>query len=648
MIEEQQILSYIRTARPELVEGFQRMIPAGRRGILHRLLQAIVRENIAGLGIRSRWTEAGNVLCLALSAGKTLRIPVARRHSMGRFDLGAGPVWLLSSTGQPVEIEHPAQLVDLLGDEGVAQDTAGRERLARFRHEMENSAANLALALAGAQVSGAKLAGQAAALGVSNSLAFAACQKAVDATFSPLAFFEQAVVEGHPLHPGAKIKMGLEVADVLRYSPEWGATPAVVLVAVRKDVCRYTSCADKTPSGLLYAEHPDLQERVEELLLKKGLRAAEYELIPVHPWQHDHTLPALYGAALARQEIVPLPEVRIPTQALMSFRSLAPVQSQGEWRHHIKTAVNIQTTGAVRTVSPNSAQNGPLLSRMLQTIQDREQGFARRFRILREEVGVYYRPSGGDDPVLGKNLAAILRENPERHLLAGELAMPGSAMLAVSPVSGKLIVAELIEAFAVTRGLTDLHAAGVGFLSEYAEVAVPGFLTLMSRYGIALEGHLQNSIAVFSEGVPSQMIVRDFGGVRILRERIARVGLQAEFYPGSATIIDDVHDMRNKIYYPVFQNHFGELILSIVRALGVEEKELWQPVADVCRRVWAELKQDAEIGQQAAEDEAALFASTLDLKAMATMRILGDVTSYTFAQVPNPLADVQSVERAPV
>jgi siderophore synthetase component len=242
--------------------------------------------------------------------------------------------------------------------------------------------------------------------------------------------------------------------------------------------------------------------------------------------------------------------------------------------------------------------------------------------------------------VLGKHLACILRENPENHVADGELAMPGSAMLAVSPVSGKLIVAELIAAFAKTRGMTDPLAAAVAFVREYAEAALPGFLTLMSRYGVALEGHLQNSVAVFRDGVPVRMILRDFGGVRVLRERIARQGLQAEFYPGSATIIDDVEDMRNKIYYPVFQNHFGELILSIVRSLGVEEKRLWEPVADVCRRVFADLREDDEIGRQAAEDEAALFAPTLDLKAMATMRILGEVTRYTFAKVPNPLWEV--------
>jgi siderophore synthetase component len=42
--------------------------------------------------------------------------------------------------------------------------------------------------------------------------------------FSPLAFYEQLVVDGHPLHPGAKLKLGLGVGDVIRHSPEWART----------------------------------------------------------------------------------------------------------------------------------------------------------------------------------------------------------------------------------------------------------------------------------------------------------------------------------------------------------------------------------------------------------------------------------------
>jgi len=180
---------------------------------------------------------------------------------------------------------------------------------------------------------------------------------------------------------------------------------------------------------------------------------------------------------------------------------------------------------------------------------------------------------------------------------------------------------------------------------RYCEVCLPGFLTLMSRYGVSLEGHLQNSIPVFRGGETVRVLVRDFGGVRILHERLARQGIRADLHPGSAVVIEDVEELRNKIYYPVFQNHLGELVACLVRRLDLEEQCLWQPIAEVCRGVFRELKGAPAIHEQAACDEAALFRPTLGLKAMTTMRLLGDVTHYTFSEVPNPLVEAEGSTR---
>jgi siderophore synthetase component len=648
--EEENILAYIDREQSQLADLFLAHLRQGRRGILHRFLQAVLRENIAGLREQATWLEDGRTLQITFSHGAVLTAPVGAHHSLGRFDLGIADV-IVQEQGEVGVLDHPAALLDLIAREGIATDEAGEQRLRRFREELQNSAANLALALAGAELRRRQLIAEAEGTGITTAIEWAQQQAGLGSAFSPLAFFEQWVVEGHPLHPGAKIKMGLDVADVIRYSPEWGARPGVALVAVRQEVCRTVSLHGSTASEILAAEHPGLQAHVEHALTEQGLSPADYDWIPLHPWQFDHTLPELYRDAIEKKEIVPLPGYRIRTDALMSFRSLAPLQELGAGKHHIKTCVNVQTTGAVRTISPNSAENGPTLSRILKTIQEREGNFDGNFLILEERVGVYYRPNeerltDSERMILGKNLASILRENPENHVAPGEISMPGSGLLAESPFSSKAVVVELIERFAREHGISRLEEAAVLFMRRYAEVALPGFLTVMSRYGISLEGHLQNSVAVFRGGTPVRMILRDFGGVRILRERLAKQGLHADFYPGSATVIDDVADMRNKIYYPVFQNHFGELIMAIVRGLGVSERELWQPVADTCRDVFASLKGDPLIGGQAAADEAALFEDKIDLKAMATMRLLGDVTSYTFAKVPNPLAQVTGVKRA--
>jgi len=204
---------------------------------------------------------------------------------------------------------------------------------------------------------------------------------------------------------------------------------------------------------------------------------------------------------------------------------------------------------------------------------------------------------------------------------------------------------EMLELFAAGRGIAGADLAAIAFVRRYCEVCLPGFLTVMSRYGVSLEGHLQNSIPVFRGGETVCVLVRDFGGVRILRERLVRQGIRADLYPGSPVVIEDVEDLQNKVYYPVFQNHLGELVTCLVRRLDVEEERLWGSVAEVCRGVFRGLKGDPAIREQAARDEAALFRPTLDLKAMTTMRLLGDVTRYTFSEVPNPLAQAKGSAR---
>src|SRR5215211_3928991 len=149
--EEVKILAYVRGERPDLEEPFLANVHQGRREILHRLLQALVRENVAGISSRVSWrsgVEKG--LEIHLSGGRTLLVPVRRPLSFGRFDLG-GSVTLQNAPCSEI-VEHPARLLDLLSDlpgyESVVRDLAGEARLARFRLEVRNSTANYALALA--------------------------------------------------------------------------------------------------------------------------------------------------------------------------------------------------------------------------------------------------------------------------------------------------------------------------------------------------------------------------------------------------------------------------------------------------------------------------------------------------------------------
>ncbi len=636
---EWQALDGIRAHHPDLEGLFLSSLGRARSSALHRLLQGLVMEDVGGIGVLARWREG--YLEIPLSGGKTLCARVERRYSMGTFDLCGGLV--LRGEGAEQVIEHPLELLDLMKSEGFIPEGATGGDLSRFRREVDDGVANHALSLAGAEPGRRAMARRAGGTGADTSLEWVRRRMEEDETFSPLAFYEQLVVDGHPLHPCAKLKMGVSVEDALRYSPEFGARPGAVLVAVAKDRCEQTSSDDQTMTDILREEHPEAAKRADEALRARGSRPEDYALVPVHPWQLEHVLPELYAGPMRRGEVVPVAGARVPARALMSFRSLAPIRRRGEGKHHFKTAVNVRLTNAVRTVSRASVENAAELTRLLRKVQRDEGYFGGRFVVLEERAGACYRPPEGTEPgrfaVLSKNLAAILREDTEDHLGANEVAMPASALLAGSPFGKGPVLAEVVGEFAEARGMASRAEACLSFLRSYCGACLPGFLTMMVRHGIGLEGHLQNSVPVFRRGEPVRMLVRDFGGVRLLRERMPGGGVR--LYPGSEIEAADEDDLRDKVFYPVFLNHLGGICARLSGLCGVEEARLWAVVAEVCRSVLRDLGRDPRVRSRALSDGRALFAPGMRLKALTTMRLLGGVTDYAFAETPNPLASTE-------
>lgn len=619
--EERSILENI---GDDLAEPFLRNVAEARRTTLHRLFQCFVMENIAGAAEHASWND-GEVR-IHLPNGECVGHSFSRRLTSGRFDAPerGGGVRVFSGSRAAERVEAPARLLEIFSGAGFSPEGAD---VARFLSEVENSAANHALSLAGAERRRKSLVSLARELGVESSLALAREFASRDASFSKLAFFEGFVADGHPLHPCAKLKEGM---DAPRYSPEFGSVFDIPLAAVRREVCRESLSDGGSFADALFESRPEVRHAFEKSLEHRGLDPKEYVPLPVHPWQMENTVPKMHAAAMRRGEVVPTPEAKIPARPLMSLRSLAPLGGG----HHIKTAINVRLTNAVRTVSRNSVENAAEITRVLREIGSLRSGERSELSILEERAGAYFDPHESSD-VLSKNLAAILREDPEGHVGRDEVAMPAAALIAESPLGGP-VLAEVAGEFARPRSIRCVEDASVLFFRRYCEISLPGFLVMMTRHGVGLEGHLQNCVPVFRGGEPVRMLARDFGGVRILRERLR--GLDVSLHPDSAILAEDVDDLRGKVFYPLFLNHLGELVACFSRALDTGEGVFWKEAALVCREVYRGMKSDFDIREYASSDEDALFAPTMRLKALATMRLLGDVTDYAYAEVPNPLA----------
>jgi siderophore synthetase component len=632
MNDEQEIYCYLERNHPDLVEMFLRQLEKSRLGIIQRLLQGIIREGLIKEE-RILWNDAPShkELRIHISEDKWLQAKVTRRFQLQQFDIEE--IFFVHEKKQEA-ITSPAHLLKLLEQEGMI---AGYPNQERFYKELENSAANYALALTAGEYRTNQLHSTNSEKST-NSIQWVLAEKQRTPSFSPLAFYEQWVIDGHTIHPCSKTKFGFNPEEVMNYSPEWEAKPIISFIAVKRSDCHITSFGFERVADLLYEEYPELKQHVTEELGKKGLKENEYDLIPVHPWQLEHTIPKLYKEAMKNGSIIPIPSYSIETYALVSIRTLMPTKNG---KHHIKTPMNVQTTSAVRTVSPASTINGPIVSQLIKNILQKEPLLS-PLDVIKEKAGIYFEPTNPslfkhDTSVLGKNLAAIIRENPEYDLEDGEIAMPAVALIAVSPVSGKPIVVELIEEYARYQNIEEINQAVVAFIKQYASVLLPGLLTLMSKYGISLEAHLQNSVPIFQNGALSRMKVRDFGGIRIYVNRLEKQGLSANLFNPSMIITNDVTELRKTLSHAIIHNHLGEIIACLVRYFSIDEELLWKEIAIVIHDVFDKLKTNETISEQVSTDEQAFFKPTLEMKALVTMRLTDDIHN-SFIDVPNPLA----------
>ncbi|HEX8631376.1 MAG TPA: IucA/IucC family protein [Catenuloplanes sp.] len=421
---------------------------------------------------------------------------------------------------------------------------------ARLAGEVANSVANLALARAA----------QPAPHGGAPTLRTLTARGG-----DTLATVEQYVVDGHPLHPCCRTRAGMSAAEVLAYGPEH--RPLVDLLTYRVPPGRWHGTA-------------------EPLLL-------------VHPWQREHLLDAYPWLTDTG--------ARHRARPLMSLRTLAPVDGGP----HVKTAVDVQMTSAVRTVSPAAVHNGPRLSALLGALTA---DLASTLCVLPETAAGAVLVDGTPS----RHLAHLVRQRPR--LYPGELAVPLAALCAPSPADGRPLL---------TEATTQAYAGDpVAFLSDLVRVVLPPLLVLLHR-GVALEAHGQNTLVVLRDGRPTRLLYRDLGGVRVSDRRLRAHGVDPPRLHGDLST-DDPAELRTTLAAAV-GCALGEVLATQTRCYGVEPARLWAVVAARVRDTYADLP-------AACGDAAVLLGATMPVKATTAMRLAADPLTPRWARLTNPLA----------
>jgi siderophore synthetase component len=619
-------LAALQRTYPTLAARYGAALGQARATALGKLWVALSRERIDGLVASTSPYRATLLLPdgSRLSASPTIADAFAEQ-----------PVGLTVTVHGALQqlIDHPvALLTAIMAARAHRTDT---DRWLRLSAELDDSVANHALALVGESWRRERLLIDGTP--GDNALRWAARRAAADLAFSPLALFEQAVVDGHPLHPCARVRGGMTVEELFAYAPEWTDEVAVRIVAIATPSFAQPPFAQRQMTALLRRRHPGVAGTADAHL--RGVRRdpAGYELLPVHPWQLSRVLEDRYADALADRRVIVVPGARILARPLLSLRTLAPARDRRA--AHIKTAVDIRLTTATRVVSPATVHNGWMMSALLADIWRREQGFDERFITLVELASGSYQPAPGEPDDGAASLAAIARESPERHTGDGEVALPVAALAARSPLTGRPLLTDVLDELASTRQHARSDTAA-RFLSSYCNCTLPALFTLLSRWGVALEPHGQNAVVVLRNGLPVRLLYRDFGSIRVSKARLRRSGVRPPALVG-ALCTDDEDELRAGLFFPLVNTNLSQVVAALAIADETDSERLWRLVAQCCRSAYATLTADPAIAVQASRDEGALFGSTLPSKSMLRVQMSTNPHASQWVAVPNPLAPYQ-------
>ncbi|EDL66720.1 IucA/IucC family protein [Bacillus sp. SG-1] len=633
---------YLKGMDTSMLESYLGFVEEGRRHILHKLAASLLREDIGNLyterielirigsaylpssvdGYRACERFLPQVQTLNLKEHLTywlksfkayiLLFPIQNEFAFRRVTM-EGDILLITKDSCR-RVETASELLRLMSLEKQSE---------RLQEELDNGTANITMAYSYHQEWANQLRQEARKQDIKSTLEYNTAKKKEEPEWSSMLFYEQLALEGHHLHPGTKTKTGMSSEDVRRYSPEFHGKFPIFFVAVHKEHLHKSELVPKTIEKLFNNQYLAFKRTLKD----QGLEPASYQLLPVHEWQYHHSLFSIYREEIAANIIIPLPSITAQGTATSSFRTVLAAEGKSPF---IKLAVNSQMTSTVRSISKNTALNATVFSEMTEKILEREPSL-KHFIPLNETAGYAFK---SNDNAKSRNLTVVIRENRENDLEEDEFPIAGSSLYNKSPFTNKTILRELLDEYVYFYDLPK-REGGISFFKQYLSITLPGFLTLLTKYGVALEGHLQNSVPVFKNGKPVKFYFRDWGGARIYTKRLKAQGLKPNFLSGSLIQTSDPDEMYSKAHYTIIQSHIGEIIRQLVECSGLNEGLFWREVKTAMENVFLSLSYSA--GQNVKEDRIFFYQEKMRHKALTKMR-MSDSDGYLYSSVTNPLA----------
>ena len=567
------------------------------------LLNCFLRETGADVG--------GDGRLRLRRLGLELLAPLAHRSATGHHTWRL-PVRLVAAA-EPVALDHVV-LAALLAKE-LASGSSGDHgpRLGELLTEIVASAANVATFLAEARPPAPAPAAPVAGLEAAGAPGPEAAGPPAPNT--PFIVAEQSLAFGHPLHPTAKSRVGMDPGELRAWSPELGAAfPLHWFRADRSIVAEDSALEGATATGLLARLLGEPDDHGTALL-------------PTHPGQARRLLErprvrALLEAGLL-DDLGPIGAPWQPTSSVRTvYRAGAPFM--------LKLSLGVRITNSVRANLAKELARGVEVKRLLDAGLAAELA-ARfpRFAIVPDPAWATLRDGGGRE----SGFEVVLRANPYPASAPPDATVV-AALCATPAGGGPSRLARIVHSLASGTG-QPVDATARRWFRRHLELAADPLLWLDGARGIALEAHQQNVVVELEGGWPAGCRYRDNQGYYFKASRAERLrALLPDLNRSSDTICDDAVANERFGYY-LGINH----LLGMVGALGAaglaDERDLLADLAEHLR--------SSTSGSPLARTLA--DASTLRCKANLRTRLAGLdelagplETQSVYVDLPNPVA----------
>lgn len=391
---------------------------------------------------------------------------------------------------------------------------------------------------------------------------------------------EQSLWFGHPFHPAPKSRQGVSHQDMLRYSPETGARFPLHYFAVRREHLMQRSLLAQSCDAIVAAQAP------------AGLAPDDgHALLPVHPWQAKHLLAhPLVQTALRRGVLRHLGaqgEDYFPTSSIRTLYH--PDQP-----YFYKCSLNIRITNCVRKNAHYELEGALQVSQIMRgLLPDLRRRFS-ALEVLEEPAFMSVDLRSGDvggDRDVSEAFGMILRRGWHERLRPGAVPLLAGALFG-NHVHGAARLRELVaqarRAAALATG-TDAGAAAMTerWFAQYVEALMYPVLACYFAHGLIFEPHLQNVLVGVADGLPCQIFLRDFEGVKLLREYYSAADLAGVSAAARTALWYSADLGWQRIAYCLFVNNFCEAI-----------DQLAGDDAPLRRRLWAVVRHHVERYQQ--------------------------------------------------